>query len=318
MIEVRELSKYFGRVCAVDRVSFVVGRGEIVGLLGPNGSGKTTLMRVLTGFFPPTSGRATVDGRDVERQSLAVRRRLGYVPEQVVLYPELPVRRFLGFAATVKGLEPGGRRRAVEDVMTACGLADMATRPIGKLSRGYRQRVAIAQALLGDPEVLVLDEPTVGLDPRQTIEIRGLIRTLAGRHTVLLSTHILPEASALCSRVIIIDRGRVIAEDTAAGLARRVEGVARTLVRVAGPAEAVARMLTEVSGVTRLETETTTGPGACAFVVVSSEADPVRRAVAARVVGAGFGLLELRSLEPSLEEVFVRVVGSEGRSRGDA
>ncbi len=316
MIEVRELTKSFGRVCAVDRVSLTVERGEIVGLLGPNGSGKTTLMRVLTGFFPPTSGVATVDGHDVERESLVVRRRLGYVPEQIVLYPELSVRGFLVFAATVKGVERRGRRRCVEDVMAACGLSEMASRPIGKLSRGYRQRVAIAQALLGEPEVLVLDEPTVGLDPRQTIEIRTLIRTLAGRHTVLLSTHILSEVSVLCSRVIIIDRGRVIAENTAAGLARHLEGTARTLVRVAGPADAVARALAGVPGVERVDAEP--GGEACAFVVVSTEADAVRGAVAARVVGAGWGLLELRPLEPSLEELFVRVVGGEGRAASDA
>ncbi len=321
MIEVRELTKFFGAVRAVDRASLSVLRGEVVGLLGPNGSGKTTLMRILTGFFPPTSGSARIDGLDVQTHSLAVRRKVGYVPEQVVLYPELPVRRFLRFAADVKGVPRGRCAGAIAEVMAACGLEEMARRPIRKLSRGYRQRVAIAQALLNDPEVLILDEPTVGLDPRQTVEVRSLIRTLAGRCTVLLSTHILPEVSMLCGRVIIIDRGRIVAEDTAAGLARRVEGVARTALRIAGSRREIVAALEGVPGVDRVEAaeEGAVADAATArFIVVSREADPVRQEIAARVVGRGWGLLELRPLEPSLEELFVRLLGSERRGTGDA
>jgi ABC-2 type transport system ATP-binding protein len=321
MIEVRELTKFFGAVRAVDRASLFVARGEVVGLLGPNGSGKTTLMRVLSGFFPPTSGSARIDGLDVQTHSLAVRRKVGYVPEQVVLYPELPVRRFLRFAADAKGVPRGRCAGAIDDVMAACGLEEMARRPIRKLSRGYRQRVAIAQALLGEPEVLILDEPTVGLDPRQTVEVRSLIRTLAGRCTVLLSTHILPEVSMLCGRVIIIDRGRIVAEDTAAGLARRVEGAARTALRVAGPRREVMAALEGVPGVERVEAaeEGAEADAATArLIVVSREADPVRQEIAARVVGRGWGLLELRPLEPSLEELFVRLLGSERREADDA
>ena len=320
MIEVRELTKFFGAVCAVDRASLSVARGEVVGLLGPNGSGKTTLMRVLTGFFPPTSGTARIDGLDVQTHSLAVRRKVGYVPEHVVLYPELPVLRFLRFAADAKGVPRARSRAAIDAVMAACGLVEMARRPIRKLSRGYRQRVAIAQALLNDPEVLILDEPTVGLDPRQTVEVRSLIRTLAGRCTVLLSTHILPEVSMLCGRVIIIDRGRIVAEDTAARLARRVEDVARTALRVAGPREQVIAALAGVSGVDRVEAvEEGTAPGAMTeLVVVSREGDGVRQAIAALVVGRGWGLVELRPIEPTLEELFVRLLGSERQGAADA
>jgi ABC-2 type transport system ATP-binding protein len=318
MIEVRDLSKHFGRVRAVDGVSFSIASGEIVGLLGPNGSGKTSLMRVLTGFFPPTSGRATVAGLDVERDSLAVRRRVGYVPEQLVPYPELSVARFLDFAATVKGVPRPARRAHVDATIAACGLAEMARRPIGKLSRGYRQRVAIAQALLGDPEVLILDEPTVSLDPRQAVEIRALIRGLAGRHTVLLSTHVLSEVGLLCGRVIIVDRGRVVAEDTATGLAHRVAGAARVYVRIDAPGPEAAAALSAVSGVDGVESSETgsaglwrsDGPGH-GYVVVVRDADTVVRALAADIVRRGWGLLELRAVEPSLEELFVRLLGAE-------
>jgi ABC-2 type transport system ATP-binding protein len=320
MIKVSELTKYFGVTCAVDRVSFSIARGEVVGLLGPNGSGKTTIMRILTGFFPPTSGQAWVGGWEVQENSLAVRRRLGYVPENVVLYPDLPVRRFLGFAADVKGVEPQWQRARVEEVMATCGLDDVAARLIRKLSRGYRQRVAIAQALLNEPDVLILDEPTVGLDPRQAIEIRTLIRSLGGTRTVVLSTHILPEVSALCGRVIILDRGKVVAEDTATALARRLEGAARTLVRVQGPADSVAAALGDMRGVERVEPVRSGTPdaagGGAAFVVFSGNGETMRREIAALIVQHGWGLLEVRPLEPSLEELFVRLVdGERGRSR---
>jgi len=322
MIEVRELTKYFGRIRAVDRVSFSIRRGEAVGLLGPNGSGKTTLMRILTGFFPPTSGHASVGGCDVQKDSLGVRRRLGYVPEHVILYPDLPVRRFLAFVADVKGIDRSRQRARVEEVIASCGLESMERRLIGKLSRGYRQRVAIAQALISDPEVLILDEPTVGLDPRQAIEIRSLIRGLGGPRTILLSTHILPEVSLLCGRVIIVDGGRIVAEDTAEALARRIEGVSRTLIRVDGPPDAVAAAVRELDEVERVEpaAESPSDPsyGGCALVVVSKEGETTRREIAAVVVRRGWGLLEVRPLEPSLEELFVRLLGAERRTGGNA
>lgn len=322
MIEVRELTKYFGRIRAVDRVSFSIARGEVVGLLGPNGSGKTTIMRILTGFFPATSGHASVGGCDVQRDSLAVRRRLGYVPENVVLYPEMPVRRFLAFVADVKGIERSRQRGRVEKVMADCGLDTMGRRLIGKLSRGYRQRVAIAQALLSDPEVLILDEPTVGLDPRQTVEIRSLIRGLGGTRTILLSTHILPEVSLLCRRVIIIDGGRIVAEDTAAALAQRIEGVSRTFICVDGPADEVEAALRASDEIERVEpaagSPSDASRGGSAFIVVSREGEATRRGVAALVVQRGWGLLEVRPLEPSLEELFVRLLGAERRTEGNA
>jgi ABC-2 type transport system ATP-binding protein len=311
VIEARELTKYFGATCAVDRVSFTLQHGDVIGLLGPNGSGKTTIMRMLTGFFPPTSGQAWIAGRDVQEDSLAVRRRLGYLPEQVVLYPDLPVRRFLEFVATVKGVAAGRRRAHVDEVIGACGLGEVARKLMRKLSRGYRQRVGLAQALLNDPDVLVLDEPTVGLDPRQTVEIRTLIRALAGRRTVLLSTHILPEASMVCDRVIIIDRGRVVAEDTAAGLARRLEGATRTLVRVAGPPAEVYGALAGIAGVERVEAREPAGTDGHTFVVVSTTGEAARGEIAALVVRRGWGLLEVSPLQPTLEELFVRLVGGE-------
>src|SRR2546428_12726 len=219
VISVEHLTKYYGTHRAVDDVSFTIGRGEVGALLGPNGSGKSTLMRVLTGYFPPTAGRGCIDGMDVAEQPAAARRRIGYLPEQVSLSPELTVRRFLTFVAEVKGLGGGARRAAVAGVIERCGLVEVADRLAGKLSKGYRQRVGLAQALVGDADVLVLDEPTVGLDPMQTVEMRMLLRALAGR-TMLLSTHILSEASALCSRIVILSRGRRAATARPAALPR--------------------------------------------------------------------------------------------------
>jgi ABC-2 type transport system ATP-binding protein len=295
----------------VDDVSFRVGTGEVAALLGPNGSGKSTVMRCLIGFFSPTSGRVRVAGADVAERPVVARRQVGYLPEQVMLYPDLTVRRYLAFVAGVKGLSRAEARPAIEQELERCGLRDVAQRHCGKLSKGYRQRVGLAQALLGDPEVLVLDEPTVGLDPVQTVEMRNLVQGLAGR-TVLLSTHILSEAAAVCSRVVILSRGRVVAEDTAAGLAGRLAEVARLVVRVDGPADDVRSTLASIAGVravTLLAADDGHAGMGRAFEVTTAEPERVQRAVAGVVVGQGWTLLEVRPSTPTLEDLFVRLVG---------
>jgi ABC-2 type transport system ATP-binding protein len=310
MIEVQGLVKDFGPTRAVDGVSFSVRQGEIMGLLGPNGSGKTTIMRVLTGFFPPTDGRVTIDGLDVEEHALAVRERIGYLPENVVLYPDLSVRRFLTFCAEVKGIPSRQRPGRLDEVMTACGLTEVAGKLIGKLSKGYRQRVGIAQAVIHRPQVLVLDEPTVGLDPRQIVDIRSLIKSLGGSTTILLSTHILPEVSMTCERVIIIDYGRIIAEDTAEGLSRRLQGSHETRARVDGPRDAVIHALRALPEIQDVREEPSSDD-VVTVIARSARGDEARRALAAAVVGKGWGLLEVRPLPMTLEDLFVRLVRSE-------
>lgn len=312
MIEVQNVTKYYGQVRALNQVSFSVKKGEIVGLLGPNGSGKTTLMRILTGFFQPTEGRVVVAGLDVQTSSLEVRRRLGYLPENVVLYPDMSVRSFLEFCARVKSLAPQQRPQQVERVLTECGLSHMAHRHIGTLSKGYRQRVGLAQALLCDPEVLILDEPTIGLDPLQLVDIRELIKGLGGRTTILLSTHILAEVGLTCQRVLIIDKGRILAEDTTARLTERVQGTTRTLVRAAGPRLemlAALRALQTVSEVEMRDGDASEQPGHT-FVVTSPD-----RAIACEVaqvmVNRGWDLHELRPITMGLEELFVHLTGDQ-------
>jgi ABC-2 type transport system ATP-binding protein len=316
VISVEHLTKYYGATRAVEDVSFNVPAGTVAALLGPNGSGKSTLMRVLTGYLSATAGRVSVGGIDVSDRPLAARRQIGYLPEQVSLYPELTVQRFLSFVAAVKGLGGGARRRAVAEVIDRCGLADVARKLTGKLSKGYRQRVGLAQALVGDPPLLVLDEPTVGLDPVQTVEMRGLLRSLTGR-TVLLSTHILSEASALCSHILILHRGRLLAEDTPDGLGRRLADVARLMVRVEGPPAEVAAALAALPDVTRVD-ETAEGPPGTLFAVFAHDPLPVQRRIAATVVGRGWTLLEVRSDPPTLEDLFVRLVAPAEREAAAA
>jgi len=314
MIEVEQLSKTYGPIRAIEDVSFVVEKGEILGFLGPNGAGKTTTMRILTCFMPPTSGTARVAGYDIFNESLQVRRRLGYVPENAPLYTDMPVVSFLKFAAEVKGLSRRERLRQIGQVMDDCGIKDVQHRYIGKLSKGYRQRVALAQALLGNPDVLILDEPTIGLDPRQIIDIRQLIKGLAGQKTVILSTHILPEVSMTCQRVIIINRGRLVAVDTPENLTTKLQTSSRLLVRVEGPATEVVRALGVVSGVQTVK-EDGGGPGQVVTCIIESKKDrDVRKDVAAAVVHQNWGLLELRPVDLTLEDVFVRLVTEEKES----
>ena len=308
MIEARDLCKRFGDVVAVDGLSFQVARGEVVGFLGPNGAGKTTTMRMLAGIFPPTTGAIRIAGHDPLREPLACRRAVGYFPEYAPFYPDLHVDRYLRFVARLKRVPRGERPRAVEEVLAACGLEGVARRRIGTLSKGYRQRVGLAQALCGDPPILILDEPTIGLDPGQVVEIRELVRGLRGTRTVLFSSHILSEVESLCERVIVIARGRLVGEGTPGELAARLGRRQRVVVRVAGPAEEVWAALAGVPGVARVARE---GSG---FVLEGAGDADAARAVGETVHRYGWSILELRQETLDLEDIFLRLVESEERS----
>ena len=311
MIEVRHLTKQYGPFTAVDDVSFRVERGEILGFLGPNGAGKTTTMRILTGYMPPTEGTALVAGYDVLDQPLEAKRRTGYLPETPPLYPEMTVREYLAFCARIKGVSRAERKGRVDAVMERTRVADMAGRHCGKLSKGYRQRVGLAQALLHNPDVLVLDEPTAGLDPKQIIETRKLIKELAGDHTVVLSTHILPEVSQTCERVVIINKGRVVAVDSVENLTARANASAAvTYVQLDAAGQDVEAALSSVPGVTGLEIADTSGT-ITGLQVTSESGHDIRREVAAAIVGRGWGLLELRTVRMSLEDVFLNLTTAE-------
>ncbi len=304
MIEVDHLTKYYGDLAAIKDVSFSVRQGEILGFLGPNAAGKTTTMRILSGFLPPSSGTARIGGCDVADDSLTVRQRIGYLPETVPLYPEMSVRGYLEYMAALRGM--GKPQAATERVIAACNLGDQRDTLIGKLSKGYRQRVGLAQALVHDPQVLILDEPTIGLDPRQIIEVRNLIKGLGGSHTVILSTHILPEASQVCERVMIINKGHIVAEDTPARLTARLRGAGQLYVQVARPERDTAESLGTVAGVLAV---TKKEPG-CYEVDSALDADP-RPQIAELVVAKGWGLLELRPIGMSLEEIFLTLTTEE-------
>ena len=309
MIEVDHLSKRYGPVTAVDDVSFRVESGQILGFLGPNGAGKTTTMRILTGYMPATSGRATVAGYDVFEQPLEAKKRTGYLPETPPLYPDMTVREYLTFVAKIKGLRANIKDR-VDAVMKRTWVADMADRHCAKLSKGYKQRVGLAQAIIHNPDVLVLDEPTAGLDPKQIIETRQLIRELAGTHTIVLSTHILPEVSQTCQRVVIINKGRVVAEDSPDNLTHRMHGAATVIVQTDGPPAEAEAALRNVQGVTGVRAETQAATLAT-FEVDSEKGADVRRELAAAIVTRGWGLTELRPLRLSLEDIFLTVTTEE-------
>jgi ABC-2 type transport system ATP-binding protein len=311
VIEVQHVTKRYGPTVAVDNVSFRVEPGQILGFLGPNGAGKTTTMRMLTGYMPPTEGKAIVAGFDVFDQPLEAKRRTGYLPESPPLYPDMTVREYLTFVARIKGVGASERRSRVDTAMGRTSIDDVADRHCGRLSKGYRQRVGLAQAILHNPDVLILDEPTAGLDPKQIIETRHLITDLAGDHTIILSTHILPEVSQTCERVVIINKGRVVAEDTPDNLTGRMHGseTIRLEIDTAGadPTEALAA----VSGVTQVSAADDAG-STRAVDVQSAEGTDVRRGLARAVVTSGWGLLEMRPVRRSLEEIFLQLTTDEG------
>jgi ABC-2 type transport system ATP-binding protein len=311
MIEVQNLTKSYGPIAAITDVSFGIERGDIVGFLGPNGAGKSTTMRILACFMPATSGRARVAGYDVFEQSMEVRRRIGYMPESVPLYTDMRVARYLDFVAEVKGVGRAERKRRVADVMDRCLIADMQNRLIGKLSKGYRQRVGLAQAIVSDPEVLILDEPTIGLDPKQITEIRALIKSLAGQHTVILSTHILPEVSMVCQGVIIINKGSIVAQGPIDTLVEQFFPTTRIQLQVAAaPPDAVKAEIGRIPGVLSVERSVATD-GVGTFVVESPRDRDVRSDLFQLAAAQKWTLLELRRRGMTLEEVFIRIVAGE-------
>jgi ABC-2 type transport system ATP-binding protein len=308
MIDVEHLSKYYGEFRALNDISFHIDKGEIVGFLGPNGAGKTTTMRILTSYLPPSDGKASIAGFDVFEDSLQVRKRIGYMPESVPLYTEMSVRAYLDYMANLR--RTPNRAQAVERAMAACHIDDRADSLISKLSKGLRQRVGLAQAIVHEPEVLILDEPTIGLDPKQIIEVRELIRDLGKEHTIILSSHILPEVSQTCNRILIMNNGQIVAEGSPDELNAQLQGAKHIFVQVAPPTpEAdggeVAALLGQVEGVTQVLPEDS------GYQVVCDAQVDVRPRLAQAIVGRGWDLLELRAVSMSLEDIFLKLTAQE-------
>ncbi len=311
MIEVRELSKYYGDLAAVEQISFRAEKGQILGFLGPNGAGKTTTMRMLTCYLPPTSGSARVAGYDVVEESLAARRRIGYLPELPPVYTDMTVRAYLRFVAKIKGVPTPQLNGRIDDTMEKTGVAHVQNSVIGHLSKGYRQRVGLAQALVHNPEVLILDEPTVGLDPKQIIEIRQVIKGLGGEHTIILSTHILPEVSMTCEKIVIINQGRIVGEGTPQSLMAQLKEGEVLRAQITGPPEQVQQLLRGIDGVLEVAAEPGRAADEQVYIITAIPGRDVRDLVARRVVDSGWGLRELRALEMTLEDIFLRLVTEE-------
>jgi ABC-2 type transport system ATP-binding protein len=305
MIRVENLTKYYGKRLALDGVSFDVKKGEIVGLLGPNAAGKTTTMRILTGFLAPTSGEVQVAGYDIVKHSLEARRHIGYLPELIPLYTDMTVRSYLDFLARLRGVAPSRLKDRIGDVIETCHLEEYADVLIGKLSKGFKQRVGVAQAIVHEPDVLILDEPTIGIDPIQVSMTRKLIKELGKEHTVILSTHILPEASAVCERVIIIHEGKIVAEDRIQNLASLLAGSRLVRLEIEGPPKEIADCLRRVKGVSRV------GYQEPYYTVEYPASQDLRRKITEAVVQGGYTLLALETVSMNLEEIFLRMTAEE-------
>jgi ABC-2 type transport system ATP-binding protein len=310
LISVENLTKRYAAKTAIDGVSFQVEKGEILGFLGPNGAGKTTTMRMITGYMPVSGGTIKVDGYDVADQPLEVRRRIGYLPENPPLYMDMKVLGYLQFVAKLKGVTSSALSDEVHRVMETVNITDVKDRVIAKLSKGYKQRVGIAQAMLNDPPVLILDEPTIGLDPKQIHEVRDLVKGLAGNHTVVLSTHILPEVEQTCHRVIIIDHGKIVAVDTPQNLRAQIQGTAQIFVEVDGPATDVLSAVKALPGVAAVQIASGEGTRN-RFQIDSESGQDIRVELARTVVNKGWGLLELHSENMSLEDIFIKLTTAE-------
>ncbi len=310
MIEVESITKRYGSLVAIKDVSFTVEKGEIVGFLGPNGAGKTTTLKIITCYMPPTEGKVMVDGIDCLENSLAVRKRLGYLPESVPLYKEMTVKRFLNFVAESKGIEGKSRGKEIDRVTETCGLSKVKNRIIGHLSKGYRQRVGIAQALINDPPILIFDEPTIGLDPSQIIEIRQLIKDLGEEKTIILSSHILPEVSQVCQKVIIINKGKIIATETPANLTAQLQKSTRIVLQVKSdsqPIEAIIDKLSNIQGVKNITREDHNGT----LIVETDQSKDLRPTISRTVIENNWDLIEIKLHDFSLEDIFLELVTKE-------
>ena len=313
MIEIQNLTKHYGKVKAIDDVSFTVEKGEIVGFLGPNGAGKSTTMNIITGFISSTSGTVRVAGYDILENPVGVKRHIGYLPEQPPLYHDMTVSEFQDFCARLKKVAHREWKNQKKDIMELVKVTHVSHRLIRNLSKGYKQRVGLAQALVGSPEVLILDEPTVGLDPKQIIEIRKLIKALGKKHTIILSSHILPEVSAVCDRVIIINRGRIVAVDTPDNLTKKLSDFSRFTITVAGPEKMIGDILRGVDGVKNVEVSAIGGEDEASFMVEADKDIDVRKPIFNQLASAGYPILELKSMNLSLEEVFLHLTTTEAK-----
>ena len=305
MIKIDGVTKMYGQTVAVKNISFEVNKGEILGFLGPNGAGKTTTMRIITGYFPPTDGDVFVDGYSVLDQPLEVKRRIGYVPENPSMYKDMKVTEYIRYIGAIKGVPRAELKNRLDEVIQRCALEDVASKRIGELSKGYRQRVALGQALINDPPVLVLDEPTSGLDPKQIYEIRQLIKSMAGERTIILSTHILPEVSMTCDKVVIINEGKIVAQDTTENLGRSFAQSYQMEMVVDGNPEDVIKVFSQLPGILRVDNEKNR------YIVDIEKDKDIRAELSRKIVESGFGLLEYKPRQLSLEEVFLKLVTEE-------
>lgn len=309
MIQVSHLSKVYGEKHAVRDISFTVNRGEVVGFLGRNGAGKTTVMNIITGYISSTEGSVTVDGYDILQEPLKVKQKIGYLPEHPPLYLDMTIFDYLQFACEIKKFPKKKRTEHIQQICALVGIADVQGRLIRNMSKGYRQRIGIAQALIGNPEVLIFDEPTIGLDPRQIIDIRKLIKDLGKEHTVILSSHILPEIADICERVIIIDKGQLVVQDTLMNLARGVGENFRIMVRLATEDKNIKKLLHELPGVKKADVVGCMEPGTLDFLVEADKNQDIRETIFEAVVKAGHTLLMLKPVGVTLEDIFLRLTG---------
>ena len=311
MIEVQNLTKTYGQITAVNNISFTVEKGEIVGFLGPNGAGKSTTMNIITGFIPSTEGTVKVDGYDIMENPKEVKKRIGYLPELPPLYMDMTVQDYLYFSSELKSVDKKKRKGQINEIMELVRITDVRKRLIKNLSKGYKQRVGLAQALIGNPEVLILDEPTVGLDPKQIIEIRRLIKALGKEHTIILSSHILPEVSAICERVIIINKGEIAAIDTPENLSKGFDNSSKFSIRIAGPKNSVLNLLKGVYGVKSVDVNERKEQDVNDYIVDSTTEVDVRRPIFYELAKYGYPILELKSLSMSLEDIFLQLTTEE-------